>query len=290
MTAAPGPIEPTKTTTIPVRGGALYAETFVPKSSPLGVVLVTHGYAEHCGRYHEVAHAIVNEGWAALTYDVRGHGKSPGARGAIDRFETYLEDFRAAHAAARALVADAPLALLGHSHGSLIVLRALCDDRPPEAACAILASPYLALRMAVPGYKNVLARVASRVAPNLAQPNQLKVEQLTSDPGKQDEWRADKLNFGIARARWFTEVVGAQEYVERHADRITLPTTWLVGGADPVCDPAASRRVASRVRRAVYHDLVGMKHEVFNEVDRARVFAEMAKALGACTAAKAESA
>ena len=126
MTAAPGPIEPTKTTTIPVRGGALYAETFAPPrvtASPAGVVLVTHGYAEHCGRYREVAHAIVNEGWTVLTYDVRGHGKSPGARGAIDRFETYLDDFRAVHAAARALAPSAPLALLGQ------IGRASCRER-----------------------------------------------------------------------------------------------------------------------------------------------------------------
>ncbi|HEY1555213.1 MAG TPA: alpha/beta hydrolase [Kofleriaceae bacterium] len=290
MSVAPGPIEPTKTTTIAVRGGALYAETFAPDGVPAGVALVTHGYAEHCGRYREVAHAIVNAGWAALTYDVRGHGRSVGPRGAIDRFDTYLDDLRAVHPVARALAPGAPLALVGHSHGSLIVLRALCGDRPPEAACAIVASPYLALRMAVPGYKKLLARVASRLAPNLAQPNQLRVEDLTTDRGKQDERRADTQCFDIATARWFTEANAAQDHVERHADRIAVPTTWLVGGADPICDPAASRRVASHMPSAVYHDLAGMKHEVFNEVERARVFADMVTALAACGTAKAESA
>ena len=56
---------------------------------------ITHGYAEHCGRYREVAHVIVNAGWAALAYDVRGHGQSPGVRGFIDRFDTYLDDLAA---------------------------------------------------------------------------------------------------------------------------------------------------------------------------------------------------
>ena len=54
--------------------------------APKGVVLITHGYAEHCGRYREVAHVITNAGWAALSYDCRGHGQSPGDRGYIDRF------------------------------------------------------------------------------------------------------------------------------------------------------------------------------------------------------------
>ena len=84
-------MSPTTTPTI----GGLYAETFAPTTPAKGVVVITHGYAEHCGRYREVAHVIVKAGWAALTYDVRGHGKSPGARGAIDHFDTYLHDLTA---------------------------------------------------------------------------------------------------------------------------------------------------------------------------------------------------
>ena len=99
MPDAPGPLTPTATPTI----GGLYAEQFLPAGTPKGVVLVTHGYAEHAGRYRELAHVIVNEGWAVLAYDVRGHGQSPGARGYIDRFDAYLEDLTAMASAARAL-------------------------------------------------------------------------------------------------------------------------------------------------------------------------------------------
>ena len=108
MSEAPGPVTPTSTQTI----AGLYSEIFRPPGTSKGVVLVTHGYAEHCGRYHEVAHVIVNAGWAVLSYDVRGHGKSPGERGYIDRFATYLGDFAAMLGAARALAdAAAPTVL-----------------------------------------------------------------------------------------------------------------------------------------------------------------------------------
>ena len=102
MTSAPGTIAPTNDVTLDAGDIALYAESFLPKGkTPIGVVVITHGYAEHCGRYREVAHVLVDAGWAALTYDVRGHGKSPGPRGHVDHFSTYLRDFAAVRASRR---------------------------------------------------------------------------------------------------------------------------------------------------------------------------------------------
>ncbi|TMQ24632.1 MAG: lysophospholipase [Deltaproteobacteria bacterium] len=278
MSDLPGPLAPTSTQTI----SGLYTESFVPAGTPRGVVLITHGYAEHCGRYHEVARVIVDAGWAVLSYDVRGHGKSPGQRGYIDRFSTYLADFAAMQAAARDLAsAAAPMVLLGHSHGSLITLRALADEQPPRAAAAIVSSPFLALRLKIPAYRRPLASVASRLAPKLSQPNALRVEDLTQDTAKQAERLADKLCFDVATARWFTEALAAQAYVFEHAGRIKLPTTWLVGHDDPIADPARSQAVAAKISGVNYHDLVGMRHEVFNEVERAKVFSELTKALAA---------
>lgn len=275
---APGPIAPTSTQTI----AGLYTETFLPGGAPRGIVVVSHGYAEHCGRYREVAHVVVRAGWAVLSYDVRGHGQSPGQRGYIDRFTTYLADFTAILAAARRLVSTAaPVVLLGHSHGSLITLRALADSHPPEVAAAIVSSPFLALRLAVPRHKLMLARIASRIAPRLSQPNTLRAEQLTQDLQKQAERLADKLCFDVATSRWFTEATAAQEFVSANASRIKVPTTWLVGQADPIADPARSKAVAARIAGASYHELVGMRHEVFNELERGKVFSELTKVLAA---------
>ncbi|MGE3547319.1 MAG: lysophospholipase, partial [Kofleriaceae bacterium] len=255
-------------------------ESFIPAGTPRGSVVITHGYAEHCGRYREVANVIVQAGWAALTYDVRGHGKSPGPRGYIDRFEHYVDDLAAMRSAARPLAPEgAPQILVGHSHGALITLRGLVDEQPCTANAVVLASPYLALKLAVPAYKKLAARIASRIAPRFAQNNQLIVEDLTADRQKQAERLDDPLCFKVATARWFTEATDAQQYVEANAHRIDVPTVWLVGGADPIADPEHTRKVAATVRGASYHDLVGLKHEVFNELERSKVFLELTRAL-----------
>jgi alpha-beta hydrolase superfamily lysophospholipase len=276
---APGPIEPTKLVPIPTSNGNLHGEAFLPAGAAKGIVVVTHGYAEHCGRYRELANVIARAGWVALTYDVRGHGKSPGNRGFIASFHEYTDDLRSVITVARGLVpAPAPLVLLGHSHGSLITLRAACEG-VPDAKALIVSSPYLALGMKVPGWKKLLARVASRIAPKLPQPNGIKADQLTHDPAMRIAHDADPLNFAVATPRWFVESTAAQDYVAANATRITLPSTWIVGADDPLTDPSQSKRVAGSMKKVDYHELPGFLHEVFNEVDRAQAFDLLTQAL-----------
>ena len=176
MSAAPppGPIEPTRTLQVPRPDATLYAEWFAPAGTPKGLVVVSHGYAEHCGRYREVANALVRAGTAVLTYDVRGHGHSDGPRGHVDRFATYLDDLDAVVAwgrgeCAKVGLTEPRLILLGHSHGSLITLRNLTDtSRATNAVAAAVASPFLGLRMKVNPVKKVASKVVARVYPTLA--------------------------------------------------------------------------------------------------------------------------
>jgi alpha-beta hydrolase superfamily lysophospholipase len=271
--------EPTRFMTLTGDDGQkLHAEVFV-RDAAKGVVLITHGYAEHCGRYREVADVLVHAGWSVLSYDVRGHGQSAGRRGYCDRFAQYLGDFRVALKAARAL-APGKLIALGHSHGSLITLRAMLETPTPEVTALVVASPFLGFGTPVPPIKAAVGKLASHLFPRLSMPNGLKITDLTSDTGKLAERAKDTLCFDIATARWFTEAVTAQREVDEGALRIKAPTLWLVGGADAIANPAQSKKVAAKMPAATLRVFDGYRHEVFNETQRAVVFDELTRFLG----------
>ena len=277
--ALPGPLEPTRTITFSSSGDAkLYGEIFVPRVAPTAVALIVHGYAEHCGRYREVAHVLVDAGLAVLSFDYRGHGRASGRRGHIERWGDYHDDLDAALVEARKLAPGKPVILVAHSNGSLISLRALTDAaRRPKVDAAILSSPFLALRLAVPAPKVWLGRAMSRVLPTFSQKNELRPEDLTSDLERQAARVADTLCHDVASARWFTEAMDAQAHVRRQAAEVVIPTLWLIGGADPIADASVAAEVARGVRGAEVHLLDGYRHEVWNERERAHPLGKAAE-------------
>lgn len=273
----PGPIDPSASFRFPsVDGVSLYGELY-EHPSPRGVALILHGYAEHCGRYREVAHALRQAGFATLAFDMRGHGRAAGARGHALRFDEYLGDVEAALAELdRRVAGELPIALVCHSHGGLVGLRLLADPWrcPRRLRCAVLSSPFLALRMKVSPVKRVGARWVGLLLPSLSLPSDIPIDKLTRDEGKLAERRVDTLCHDVAGARWFNEALAAQAWVQEFAHRIELPTLWLIGGDDFIADPAAARAVAERVSGpARIHVLEGQYHEVFNEIDRGSTFA-----------------
>lgn len=272
----PGPREPTAPARFAASGGpALYGEYFAADGP--AAALVVHGYAEHCGRYREVANVLTGLGLSTLTFDLRGHGRSEGQRGHVRTFDDYLDDIEAAlgELERRAGAAARRVLLVAHSNGSLASLRLLADPWrvPPAIKSAVLSSPFLGLKARVPFAKRFAARALARVLPTLSMPLVLPIEILTHDAGKLGERRVDTLCHDVASASWFTGALHTQEWVETFAHRIAMPTAWLVAGGDELCEAAASMRIAASVPRAELHVLDGMHHEVFNEVERGRAYA-----------------
>ena len=283
----PGPQEPAETRTLPSSGGTkLYVEVFRPASAPRAVAVIVHGYAEHIGRYREVAHVLTDAGLSVVGFDLRGHGRSSGARGVIRSFADYLDDLDAVLALARELAPGLPVVLVCHSNGGLIALRALTDERRrPAVAGAVISSPFLGLKLKVPAARIWVARGASRLFPGFVQKNGIKVEDITSDKQKQAERLADTLCHEVASARWFTEAIDAQAHVKARATSIQVPTLWVIGGADPIADAQVSSAIARTVPKADVQVLDGFLHEVFNEVDRGRPFELMTRAVDGFLAA-----
>jgi alpha-beta hydrolase superfamily lysophospholipase len=280
----PGPIEPTASFSFPSSDGTeLYGEFFAAPS-PRAVALVLHGYAEHAGRYREVAHVLRDAGLSTLSFDMRGHGRAHGPRGHVLRFAEYLDDVSAALAQLDARAPGGlPLILVCHSHGALIGLRLLADPWacPKRVRCAVLSSPFVRLRASVSPVKQAAARVLGWMLPSLSLPNDIPIDRLTHDADKLAERRVDTLCHDVAGARWFNEARAAQGWVREYAHRVQVPTLWLVAGEDVLADPDASREVHGRIKvRADWHYFDSLYHEVLNETERGRCFALIQSFLG----------
>src|SRR5262249_10945813 len=115
-------------------------------ASPAAHVAVIHGYGEHLGRQAEISRALNGAGYTTHLLDVRGHGQSGGKRGHVDRFEEYLSDLELFLARVKEQAKDAPVYLLGHSHGGLIAARYLLD-KPEAVRGIVLSSPFFRLKL-----------------------------------------------------------------------------------------------------------------------------------------------
>lgn len=252
--------------------GELFRRVWAPES-PRGAVAIIHGYGEHSGRYRDFSAWLSSHGWLVAACDLPGHGRSPGRRGYIRSFSDYL-------AAVDALLAEvhraAPVFLLGHSLGGLIVVRYL-EQGPQAVSGLILSSPFFGLAMPVPAWKRVLALMLSRLWPAASLPSGIKPEELSHDPKVVEAYREDPLVHRIATARWFAEVSAAQAAALREASQIRVPVLIIQGEEDRLTEVAATRRFAARCRAPdlTFRLYGGLYHETLNELGRERVWGDV---------------
>jgi len=249
-------------------------EVRAPEGAPVGSVFLTHGYAEHSGRYRQVIDALVARGLVVASYDLRGHGHSEGPRGYVERFEEYLRDARALLGHLRAdaaFTAGGKPVLLGHSLGGLITFL-LSLEMSDEARGVILSSPFFGLALKVAAPKRAAAVLLSRLVPRFGLPSELRGKDLTHDSRLAQAYDSDPLLVKSVPSRWFTEALQAQKLAFDRASSLKLPLLLLHGGADKVASADASRELFARVTdpRKELRVLDDQYHEIFNELDRDR--------------------
>ncbi len=252
-----------------------------PLRQPRGAVLIVHGLGEHGGRYERLAQWFNQRGYAVRSYDQRGHGQTPGPRGALRHGDDLLEDLATVYLDYAAGLAYPPL-LLGHSMGGLVAARTVLDGRITPPAL-LLSSP--ALRSWEPAWLRRLAGVLARVTPWLPLRNGLDFDKLSHDDRVVAAYRDDPLRTGWITPRLADFIFRAGAACIADAAGLSVPTLLLVADSDALVDPAGSRAFA---RKAASTGLLTTRffstlyHELFNENDpgRAQVLMQLADWLG----------
>src|SRR4051794_19051971 len=248
-------------------------------SKPRAFVIVAHGFGEHGGAYAHVAEAVgrsVDVDFLAL--DFRGHGRSPGRRGVVRRYEDLVGDLRSVVAWERRNRGNLPVFVMGHSNGGQVALRFALD--PAEGVVGVIVSnPSVRVAMPVPPGKLKLGKILLSLAPWFTLKAEAPSSWLSRDPGMQDFYRADGLRHNRMSAPLFFGMVEGGEMLMSSAGAIRLPILMLIGGQDPVIDPKANRefydRLGSEDKTLLLYPK--MLHEPFNELGREQVLDDVSR-------------
>ena len=263
-------------------GGERYRRSWLPPQ-PERVMVLVHGYAEHTGRYDEMAMYFAERAFAVHAYDQAGHGRTAGPRGHVDRFDRLIDELARFVECVSLDHPGLPISLVGHSMGGLVVA-ATAAFRKPVVGQIILSAALLQLGGENAGLRQTLglglARVLSVVTPRVALSTGLDTQGLSRDPDvirryEQDPYIKDRMSVRFAAG--MNQTVDA---VRSAAGRIERPILVLHGGSDPICPVAGSRHlyaslteeVGKKSALEIYPDL---RHEIFQEPDRQQVWQDM---------------
>jgi len=247
-------------------------------ASPVGVIVIVHGLAEHGGRYSETAQYFAEHGWAVYAGDLRAHGHSADVPGAgrvhVNRFSDYQMDVTAFMTLARQSHRGLPLFLLGHSMGGLVVISHVLRN-PGAQDGAVISSPALGTHpdFKPPALLRLLVGILDRIAPRLRFPSDLDTSAISRDPNVVQAYLDDPLVSQKVSARWYAEILRAIDQAHADAHTLQVPLLLMQSGSDRLVDPSAPARWAASTTAGLVERVnwEGLYHEMFNEPEKPRV-------------------
>ena len=262
-----------------------------PSSGERGLLLFLGGLGDVIEKYLEAFGHFHARGWSVTAFDWRGQGGSGRLTG--NHHVGHVDDFAPWVADLTALWRDwsgsgeGPRAIIGHSMGGYLALRAIAEGRiDPDAA--VLVAPMLGLRSPIgvrlgAAVAHWMAQRGDRARPawrDGERPASRLTRQrlLTGDPSRYEDelwWYAQTpaLRLGPPSWGWLAAAFDATRTLQadQRLDVLATPMLLMVAEADGLVDPRATIRIADRMPGA---ELVRFDresaHEILREADPVR--------------------
>ena len=256
-------------------GVALHTATWRPEH-PKAILVISHGYAEHLGRYEHVAAGLVDAGFVVWALDHRGHGRSDGARMVITDMSSAGRDIDRLADRAAAADPELPLFLLGHSMGSVIATEALLFDTSRWTGAILSGSP-MAASSTLPAFQIEMLRRLARLRPSLRIAPQLSADTICSDPKVVQSYLDDPLvdNGRMPVGTGASLIITAERH-QAELGGLDLPALLIHGEQDELTPIAGSELLLEALGEGdrTFLRYPG-RHEVLNESFGAQVLADV---------------
>lgn len=275
-----------------------------PSGAPRGVLLVSHGMAEHIGRYQGVGEYLAAQGFLVGGYNHLGHGAEAPVKGWFadrDGWRQLVQDLRRAMDFLAARAPGAPRILLGHSMGSFLA-REYAITYPDGLDALVLSGTgwhpkALCLLGLLPA--NVLCLLGKERKPSpfldkLAFSANNKPFQedggaaflwLSRDANEVKRYVDDPLCGFVFTAGGFSDLfqglLALSDTGRLRSLPAGLPVYLMSGAEDPVggrgqgVNTVAGQYRAAGLERVTVRLYEGARHELFNETNKSQVLSDL---------------
>ena len=236
-------------------------------------IVCVHGIGEHLGR-HKYIKKIVGQKFNVLQFDLRGHGKSQGVRGNIDKFETYLND---TVEVINYLIKEYRMesyVFFGHSMGALIAAGVIQDkiENTLYPELIYLSAPPVEVA-------GILGEVVSKIPrglisklvdlPSIPIGGLMDLNGLSHDPKVIEDYINDPLCILKLHTHLLVELVNSSKKIFSKPLHPKVKSFVSVGSEDGVVSYKYLKKYFKDVEKDfVLKEFMGARHEVHNEIDK----------------------
>ena len=257
-----------------------FAQSWEPDNKPIGVINLIHGLGDHSGRYVHWAKLFVENNYALLTFDYRGHGKSEGRRGHSPSYQHLLKDVDLLIEKSNILFPSIPIYLYGHSMGGNLVINYVLNQSKGIKGL-IITSPWFRLSFEPSRGLLVLKKIIGKFLPSFLQVNKSKPEHITHNKEKFQSYSEDPLTHFYISARMFINVYNKGRYALNNASKLDIPLLLMHGSMDKITSPKASFDFAEKAKNTTTLKIWDrLFHELHNEYEYKEVFEYIINWLG----------
>lgn len=252
-------------------GLELFTQIWKPEKEIIGVINLIHGIGEHSSRYDCWAKRFVNEGFAVVSFDLRGHGKSQGKKGHIPNIEQLLQDVDYLLDFSEKELPNKPTFIYGHSMGGNIVLNYIIK-RNKNIKAAIVTSPWLKLIYPPSKIAIFLAEIVANFFPSFTQSTSLNSSYISNNKKEIDKYSSDTLTHNKISVKLFTELKKAGDWILKNSFKYKTPLLLMHGTDDKITSHEASIEFKNKNPQTELKLWKGYYHELHNENNCCEVF------------------
>lgn len=261
--------------------GQKNTELFCVKDVPpeaVCVVVIVHGFAEHCLRYGYVADRLYSEGCAVYRFDNRGHGQSKGKRMDVEDYRDFIEDTHRVVEIAEKDHSGLPVFMIGHSMGGFIAA-SYGIAHPKTLRGQILSGAATGQPEQMNWFLRLVVSAGSRIAPGLRVNSDLS-GLLCRDNAVVQDYRNDALVSGRATLCLYDQfMIKGIDDLKNNLAGYRYPCLVLHGKDDGIINCKNSQyfveHISSEDKTLRIYD--GMYHEIFNEYGKESVLDDVVK-------------